>query len=213
MPEKLLSEMVILRNSLEDYIRRQPAFLTSHKPLELLPDASATIRMAGDAGFRTSTGPMAAVAGLFAWYAGEYLRNHFQIKEIVIENGGDFYLLLEKDLLMTIYAGSSPLSGRIGVVIPAVGSPWGVCTSSGTVGHSFSYGKADAVMVACESPLLADGWATSLANQVQSPADIPGVLSFSEQFDEIVSLVVICKDKVGIRGNFDTRVIKNSFVS
>lgn len=213
MPERVLDEMVILRSNLEDYIRRQPEFSSSHHPLKLLPDASAPVRMAGEAGYRTSTGPMAVIAGLFARHAGEFLRNQFKVNEIVVENGGDFYLLLEEDLVMTIYAGSSPLSGRIGVVIPAAGSPWGVCTSSGTVGHSFSYGKADAVMVACESPILADGWATSLANRVQSPDNIPGVLNFSEQFDEIESLVIICRDKVGIRGNFDTKVIKNSFVS
>jgi ApbE superfamily uncharacterized protein (UPF0280 family) len=133
------------------------------------------------------------------------LRRKFGAKEIVVENGGDFYLFLEKELTMTIHAGKSPLSDRIAVVIPASSIPCGACTSSGTVGHSFSYGKADAVMVACQSPLLADAWATSLANRIQSPDDIQQVLNFSEEYPEIQSLIIICEDKVGIRGNFDTR--------
>jgi ApbE superfamily uncharacterized protein (UPF0280 family) len=62
-------------------------------------------------------------------------------------------------------------------------------------------------MVACYSPVLADGWATALANRVKSPADIEMVLKYSEQFPEILSLVIICADKTGIRGNFEVRFV------
>lgn len=183
-------------------------FLTSHEPVEILPGAPDEVVMMAGAALRTDTGPMAAVAGLFAWRAGEFLRAKFPVKEVVVENGGDFYLYLQQDLTMTIYAGGSPLSEKIAVVIPAAQSPLGVCTSSGTVGHSFSYGKADAVMVACSSPLLADSWATSMANRVQNSADISQVLEISEKIPEIESIVIICEDKAGIRGKFDTRFIK-----
>ena len=192
----------------ETYGTLHPEFFTSHKPLILLESAPDEARLMAEAGARTQTGPMAAVAGLFAWRIGDSLRNAFPVREVVVENGGDFYLLLENELSMTIFAGTSPLSDKIAVVIPATGSPCGVCTSSGTVGHSFSYGKADAVMVACPSPVLADAWATAMANRVQSPDDIPEVLSFSEDYPEIESIVIICADKVGIRGNFEARMVK-----
>ncbi len=138
------------------------------------------------------------------------IREAFSVEELIVENGGDYYLLLKEDLLMTLYAGSSPLSEKIGVVIPASETPCGVCTSSGTVGHSFSFGRADAVMVACSSPVFADAWATSLANRVCTSADIEPVLKYSEQFPEIRSLVIICDEKTGIRGNFEVRFVHSS---
>jgi uncharacterized protein len=205
LAEFLHSEVVKMWQGLEGYIQNHPEFKTAHAPVTLLENAPEAAILMAKAGSRAGTGPMAAVAGLFAWHTGEIMRQQFGAKEIVVENGGDFYLFLEKDLTMTIYAGKSPLSDRIAVIIPASSTPCGVCTSSGTVGHSFSYGKANAVMVACQSPLLADAWATSLANRIQSPDDIPQVLNFSEEYPEIQSLIIICEGKVGIRGNFVTR--------
>lgn len=208
MAEFLQSEVVQLWQGLEGYIQNHPEFQTSHSPVILPGNAPEAAILMAEAGNRAGTGPMAAVAGFVAWHTGEILRQKFGAKEIVVENGGDFYLLLKNDLTMTIFAGPSPLSDKIAVVIPADATPCGVCTSSGTVGHSFSYGKADAVMVVCQSPLLADAWATSLANRIQSADDIGHVLNFSEEFPEIQSLIIICEDKVGIRGNFDTKFVK-----
>jgi hypothetical protein len=96
------------------------------------------------------------------------------------------------------------------VIVPVTDTPCGICTSSGTVGPSLSFGKADAVMVACYSPVLADGWATALANRVKSQTDIEKVLTYSEQFPEILSLIIICEEKTGIRGNFEVRFVHNS---
>ena len=144
---------------------------------------------------------------MFAGDVGEKIRQKFQVGEVIVENGGDYYIRLKEDLLITIYAGNSPLSEKIAFIIPARETPCGVCTSSGTVGPSLSFGKADAVMVACYSPVLADAWATALANRVKTPADIEDVLTFSEQFPEILSLVMICGDKTGFRGKFEVRFV------
>jgi ApbE superfamily uncharacterized protein (UPF0280 family) len=203
-------EVIKVRKQMEEYIHLHPAFKTSLKPVDPVPDAPESIKSMIASGFRTHTGPMASVAGMFAHQVGERIRHHFKVKELVIENGGDCYIFLKEDLLMTVYAGHSPLSEKIAVIVPASETPCGICTSSGTVGPSLSFGKADAVMVACYSPALADGWATALANRVKSPANIEAVLKYSEQFPEILSLVIICEDKTGIRGNFEVRFVHNS---
>jgi hypothetical protein len=203
-------ELVRLRKQMDHYITRHPEFRTSLEPVSPTADAPEYVKTMTSAGFRTHTGPMASVAGMFARYIGEKIRHHFEVKELVIENGGDYYLFLREDLLMAVYAGNSPLSEKIGVIVPASETPCGVCTSSGTVGPSLSFGKADAVMVACYSPELADAWATALANRVKSPADIEEVLTYSEHLSEILSLVIICEDKTGIRGNFEVRFVHNS---
>ena len=208
--EVALHEVVALRTRLGTYIDEHPLFRSSLEPLPLSPGAPREAREMAAAGLRTATGPMAAVAGLFAHRTAEKIRKQFPVKELIVENGGDYYLLLKEDLLMTIYAGDSPLSEKIGIIIPAADTPCGICTSSGTVGPSLSFGRADAVMVACSSPALADAWATALANRVKSPADIEPVLKYSEQFPEILSLVIICEDQTGIRGNFEVRFIHAS---
>lgn len=208
--EVALHEVVDLRTSLDSYIHDFPAFGASLEPLRLFPGAPRVAREMAAAGTRSGTGPMATVAGMFALRTAEEIRKRFPVKELIVENGGDYFLLLKEDLFMTVYAGDSPLSEKIGVIVPAQDTPCGICTSSGTVGPSLSFGKADAVMVACVSPVLADAWATALANRVQTPADIEPVLKYSEQFPEILALVIICKDQTGIRGNFEVRFVHDS---
>ncbi|GAH70559.1 unnamed protein product, partial [marine sediment metagenome] len=93
--------------------------------------------------------------------------------EIIIENGGDIFLKSLKKRMIGIYAGKSPLSGRIGLEISGEETPIGICTSSGTVGHSLSYGKADAVIVLSPSATLADAAATAIGNVITQQDNIP----------------------------------------
>jgi hypothetical protein len=127
---------------------------------------------------------------------------------MVIENGGDIFAQLKNELVLSVFAGDSPLSERIGLAIPARLGNFGICTSSGTVGPSLSYGKADAVVVVCENVLLADAFATAFGNKVKSPNDIEKVINQSEKIPEILSLIVICEDKIGIRGDYEIRILK-----
>jgi ApbE superfamily uncharacterized protein (UPF0280 family) len=196
------------RTELETYLTRDPEFGLSLKPYptnQYTPDLA--LKMAS-AAKKARVGPMAAVAGAFAQQLGIDLMDNFKIKEIAIENGGDIFLYLINPLILSIFAGNSPLSGKIGIEIPEKTGKIGVCTSSGTVGPSLSFGKSDAVMVACNNAALADAWATSLGNRVQTAEDIDIVLKFTEQIKEIRSLVIICGGKVGIRGIFDLKLIK-----
>ena len=107
--------------------------------------------------------------------------NRQESEEIIIENGGDLLVFSREARVVAVYAGEdSPFSFRIGIKLPP-GKKWGVATSSGIVGHSLSFGKADAVVVVAESSAVADAWATSLANRVQEKEDIKKVLKFSQQ--------------------------------
>ena len=198
----------IYRTELENYLATDPEYGRSLKPYktnQYAPDLA--LKMAA-AAKKANVGPMAAVAGAFAQQLGKDLMDNFKINEIVIENGGDLFLHLINPIIMSIFAGDSPLSGMVGIEIPKKTGSVGVCTSAGTVGPSLSFGKADAVMVACKDAALADAWATSLGNRVQTAEDIDIVLKISEQIKEILSLVIICDGKVGIRGIFDLKLTK-----
>jgi ApbE superfamily uncharacterized protein (UPF0280 family) len=161
-----------------------------------------------EAADRAGVGPMASVAGAFSEAVGKHLLEKFDIQELVVENGGDIFLKIERNLLMSVYAGNSPLSEKIGIEIQALESPLGVCTSAGTVGPSISFGKADAAMIICRNTALADAFATAFGNMVKSPENVQEAINQTEQFPEILSAVIICRDKIGIRGKFDMKLIR-----
>ncbi len=123
-------------------------------------------------------GPMASVAGVLAEYLGRALDTQFCFDEIIVENGGDFWIKIESPLSVGIYAGLSSMSGTIAVVLNAEDSPLGLACSSGTVGPSLSYGKADAALVVAKDAAAADSWATALGNRVKSTYDVTEALSW-----------------------------------
>ncbi|MEI6157024.1 MAG: hypothetical protein WCP87_01505, partial [Atribacterota bacterium] len=99
-----------------------------------------------------------------------------------------------------IYAGEeSPFGSRLGIRLPS-GKPWGVATSSGRIGPSLSFGKANAVTIISGSSSLADAWATRIGNQVKNKKDIERVLMSCEKNPDILGVVIICDDLMGVRG-------------
>ena len=193
------------RNNLEEWELKHPGFLSTHKPVKLDTPGPDTIRRMIECGIRTGTGPMSSVAGLFAREVSNMLKEKYKVAELMVENGGDIYLVNTDPMLVSVYAGNSPLSNRLGFEIPP--GEYGISTSSGTVGHSYSYGNADAVTVICQDPVISDAWATALANKVKDAGDIEKVLRFSETISEILGCMIICDDRLGVRGQFNIKPV------
>ena len=128
--------------------------------------------------------------------------------EIIVENGGDLFMKTNGPVTVGIYAGSSPLSFRVGLKIDAGSEPAAVCTSSGTVGHSLSMGSADAVCVKSGSCALADAAATSIGNRVQKTGDIERALEFGKHIQGVEGVIVIRKDAMGAWGNLEVVGLK-----
>jgi uncharacterized protein len=201
------NKLIELRYILESYIHSHPLFKTSFIPVETKKgDPSIAIEM-NNAAKIAGTGPMAAVAGAFSEYIGKAIQKKFRVNEIVVENGGDIYLKLGNDLILSVFAGESPLTGKIGLEIPASYTPLGICTSAGTVGPSFSFGKADAVMIASKNTALADAFATTYGNMVKKAEDIQAALTLARLKKEILSTIIICEGEVGICGQFKIKPI------
>jgi ApbE superfamily uncharacterized protein (UPF0280 family) len=99
-----------------------------------------------------------------------------------------------------IYAGNSPLSGKIGLEVKGKDTPLAVCTSSGTVGHSLSLGRADAVVVVAKSATLADAAATAIGNIIHQHDDIPAGITFAQNTEGLLGVIIIIDDKIGIWG-------------
>lgn len=197
-----------LRHQMEQYLLSDPIFGKTFEPCVVKPNAPAIVKMMADAAQRAGVGPMAGVAGAFAEETGRFLMDKYSIRELVIENGGDIFLKVENPIILLIYAGNSVLSEKIAIEIPAGETPLGVCTSSGTVGPSISLGKADAAMIVCRNTALADALATTFGNMVKTAEDIQQAIDKTQQFAEILSAVIICRDKIGIRGKFEMKFIR-----
>ena len=196
------TELVLqYRGFIESYIQKYPLFLKTLAPWTasgIFPDI---IKEMADAGKNAGVGPMAAVAGAMAQFVGQDLLQ--EIDEVIIENGGDIFLKTNEPALVGVFAGDSPLSLKIGLKIDTARYPKGVCTSSGTVGHSLSFGKADAVVVVSDSCALADAAATAIGNEVLSEKDIQRAVSFGKQIPGVQGLLVIVKAAVGAWGDVE----------
>jgi uncharacterized protein len=205
MPRRCRRLIREIRSLLEDYGADCPEFITSLSPVPARRNAPGIIRRMARAGRLAGVGPMAAVAGAVAREVGCMLLREFGVREVVVENGGDIFMRMHSPLLVSIYAGTSPLSARVGLQICDPGRPLGLCTSSGTVGHSLSFGRADAAVVACRDAALADAYATAWANEVHSAGDIPRTLEQMKGKRPIRSAVIIVGGQLGIVGRYALR--------
>ena len=186
------------REALERYIERHPSFLTSLEPLSVGDDAPQIVKSMAESARKAGVGPMASVAGAIAEFVGKELLAFSP--EVIVENGGDIYLKSLRERTIGIYAGKSPLSGKLGLEIKGQDTPLGICTSSGTVGHSLSYGEADAVIVLSESATLADAAATAIGNLIIQPNDIPSGIEFAQGIEGLKGVLIIKGDKMGLWG-------------
>lgn len=199
----LARELVLrYRRDLEDYIAARPLFLTSLEPISADPLAPAIVKDMLAAGEVAGVGPMAAVAGAMAEYVGRGLLAA-GAGEVMVENGGDIFLHRQQDCRVAIFAGDSPLSNRVGLLVRRDQQPTGICTSSGTVGHSLSFGKADAVAVLAPSTSLADALATRIGNAVKSDADIDRALDLAQSFAGVTAVLIIRGDRLGVWGDVE----------
>ena len=201
LQQSAFQSIIRYRYQLEEYISRHPNFFRSLVPLAVDEFAPPIVREMIRAAQMAGVGPMAAVAGAMAEFVGRDLLQ--ESPEVIVENGGDIFLLSAQEIRVGIFAHTSPLSFRVGLRIPAVSHGWGVCTSSGTVGPSLSLGRADAVCVLSPSAALADAAATAVGNLVGSPADLPRGLEKAKTIPGLTGGVIIIGDKLGAWGDIE----------
>ncbi|OGP88899.1 MAG: thiamine biosynthesis protein ApbE [Deltaproteobacteria bacterium RBG_16_48_10] len=187
------------RHQLESYIARHPGFAESLVPLGEDPYAPEIVKEMIHVSTLAHVGPLASVAGAMAEFVS---RDLLEIsKQVIVENGGDIYLATSRERVIGIYAGASPLSLKLGIVIPPEDSPLGVCTSSGTVGPSLSFGKADAVCILSKSAALADAAATTVGNVVRDKREIEQGLEKGKEVEGVLGTLIVVGDRMGVWGN------------
>jgi ApbE superfamily uncharacterized protein (UPF0280 family) len=191
----------IARRTVEAWIERDPAFGASLAPVDCPADAPRLIREMCAAARAAGVGPMAAVAGAIAQRVAEDLSP--LSGNVIVENGGDTYLMGDQDRLVAIFAGRSPLSNRVALRIPGTRLPLSVCTSSGTVGPSLSFGRADAAVIVARSGALADAAASGVGNRVNAPTDVGGAVEWATGVPGLTHVVAIMGEQMAAWGELE----------
>ncbi len=155
----------LARREIESYVVKNPDFRWSLEPIESDGKNPKIVEIMIQAGKIAGVGPFAAVAGAIAQAAAE-AAIEAGAKNVLVENGGDIAIIGDREFRVGIFAGGAKTSERLGLLVKAKDLPTGICTSSGTVGHSISFGEADAAVAFADDAAVADAAATAIANAV-----------------------------------------------
>lgn len=194
------AEIIRQRSAIENYIREDPRFRTTLEPYPVRKDAPRIVRCMAEAGGKAGVGPMAAVAGAIAEFALKAMMEAGATHAIV-DNGGDMAMTISQPVTMGIFTGDSKIK-NLGLKFKPRPGIIGVCTSSGTVGHSLSFGQADAAIVISRDVCLADAMATALGNAIKDKNSARIEKAMNACFIEgIEGMMVIIDDIIGVCGN------------
>lgn len=201
LEQEAFEELKKLREQIESWGDLFPDFFASLTPLDMpssrfIPEV---VREMYRAASYCGVGPMAAVAGAVAEAVGKRLLE--SAKEVIVENGGDIFAFTRKERKALVFAAASPFSEKLTVALPR-GRAVGLCTSSGTVGHSLSFGKADAVVVLADNAAVADAAATALGNLVQTPQDVNLAIERAKELP-VEGVLIIIGETMGVWGDIE----------
>jgi len=199
LEEKITSILWQERSLLEEYIKHNKQFKVTLNPYVAEHTAPAIVKIMTRAGNTAGVGPMASVAGTFAEIIGRYLLTFSP--EIMVENGGDIFLKVDQPVKVGIFAGKSSINDKLAISIMPEQTPLGICTSSGTVGPSYSEGSADAVVILSRSASLADAVATKAGNLIKNPSDFKAALSYVQGIKEVSGVVFVCDNHLAVWGD------------
>ncbi|PCN50596.1 hypothetical protein B6U99_03565 [Candidatus Geothermarchaeota archaeon ex4572_27] len=87
-------------------------------------------------------------------------------RHCLVENGGEISATSTGRVTVGIYAGPSPLSGRVGLELEGGDYPVGIATSSASVSRAINLGMADAAVVVADEASMADAAAKAVCNAV-----------------------------------------------
>jgi len=193
--DMIADKIRLCRMDIERYINKDHRFLTALKPLAVELNAPLIIREMAEEAKKANVGPMATVAGAISESLGRDLLKQ-GYKDVIVENGGDIFLKTRKTRLIGIYSGRSKLWDSLCLKIKPKDTPLGICTSSGTIGHSLSFGSADSVVILSKSVSLADAVATATCNRIKSKQDLARALDFARQIKGVLGVVIILKNNL-----------------
>jgi len=197
--EKIRERFTYYYDRVEEYCSKRPEFMYSLEPLRVDKGAEEIIRRMAEAGSMAGVGPMAAVAGGIAQMTVEEIVEEYGPDKLIIENGGDIVLFSRDEVFVRLFCGN-PKYDRLALRVRPEGRILSVCSSSGKIGHSLSFGEADISTVIASDGFIADAFATGIGNLCKKGTMLKRRLGEIAEIDQIYSVFVIFRERVFIAG-------------
>ena len=215
LPNHNLNEYIIyIRNELENYLLKDQDFLLALEPIKRDGNLPLIVKTMVESSNFADVGPMACVAGTISEMSLDYLIAN-DSRYSIIENGGDIAMINDEEVLCGIYSNNEVLGNDIAFKIKSRKRPLGICTSSGKIGHSISFGTSDSVTVISKSASIADGLATRIANEINGESSedkVSNGLECGEDYKEFFEGALIISDNhVGTIGKLPKIVETKEF--
>ena len=193
--KRVVRAIMEARREIEETIANDPFFFTTFEPYECNGKIVGRMCLASKL---ANVGPMAAVAGVIAQYAVEEASKYTSF--VVVDNGGDIAMRTNRRLIVGVYP------SNIGLVVEPCDEIVAICTSSGKIGHSVSFGFADAATVIGSDACIADAFATALGNSIRENYGKKEVENALENFWEkakryVNGAIVVKDDIIGVVGD------------
>lgn len=181
-------------SEVETYSARDPRFYTSLSPVRVAQDAPLIAKAMADAGSLSGIGPFSAVAGAVAQFVGTELLA--RCSELIIENGGDLFLKIHGQKVIGLYAGEGAVLNDFSLAVDPLPGPFGIAASSGTMGHSLSFGNAELVVIIADDAIIADTFATAVCNQIKKKEDVLPVIDAYKNNPVLRGIGIYCEEKL-----------------
>lgn len=205
--EDAMDAVLDARAAVEAKIYADPFFGMTYDPYEESEDDHSLIKRMCRAARIAGVGPMASVAGAVASHALE--RIYWKgCRFAILDNGGDIALCTDRDVLIGIHQHDERFD-NLAFRIPPSDKMRGVCSSSGQVGYSVSFGVSDITTVFADDPVLADACATAAGNMVkdEEAETIAEAAGSIDGMPGAEGCVVICGGRMASYGKVPEMVI------
>ena len=186
------------RREIEQFIRNDNCFEITLKPYKCPNNAPEIIKRMCTSSEKFNIGPMSTVAGIIAEYALKAMISR-GAKHAIVDNGGDIALFSNRTVKIGLYTGNR-YTGQFAFEISPQDKVLGICTSSGKIGHSFSFGNTDSVTIFSNDVAIADAAATAFGNLVNTADEIENASKILDNVKEIIGATIVIDNKIGFWG-------------
>jgi ApbE superfamily uncharacterized protein (UPF0280 family) len=193
---RMIEEKIrLLRLDIENYIERDRLFLVSLRPVEVAKDAPVIVKEMSRCARLINCGPMQTLAGAIAGYLGRALSDN-GFKDVVVKNATSIFIKSSKTLAINFYTGRSKIWSRLKLKIRPKDTPLCVAIQEGRRAQDINFGCADNVFVLSSNAALAQGAAVSVANRINTKADMQRALDFARTIKGIEGVAIIMKNNM-----------------
>jgi ApbE superfamily uncharacterized protein (UPF0280 family) len=189
------------REIIEAKIWEDPFFGMTYDPYEASEKDDLLIRRMCGASQTAGVGPMASVAGAVAACALERIYAE-GCRYAILDNGGDIAICSDRDVVVGINQ-NNPKLPALAFRIPAREGMFSVCSSSGRIGPSVSFGESEIAVVFADDPVLADACATAAGNLTGdcSSESVSFAARSVSRMKGVDGCAIFCGDSVALHGD------------